>query len=88
MKADPDTILRRHVVDAKGFYPAFRGAPPARRHEPSSQEYRIYDDVPNLLTEKRRLSVHNRNPGLDVEKTELSKDILRESGHHHRTGGN
>ena len=62
VKTDPETILRRHVVDAKGFYPPFREAP-ARRHEPSSQEYRLYDNVPNRLTEQRRLSVHNWNPG-------------------------
>ena len=27
VKTDPETILKRHVVDAKGFYPAFREAP-------------------------------------------------------------
>ena len=62
VKTDPETFLRRHVVDAKGFYPAFREAP-ARRHEPSSQEYRFHDDVPKRLTEQRRLSVYNWNPG-------------------------
>ena len=62
VKTDPETILMRHVVDARGFYPAFCEAP-ARRHEPSSQEYRFYDDVPNRLTEQRRLSVYNWNPG-------------------------
>ena len=75
VKADIETILRRHVVDAKGFFPALREAP-ARRHEPSSQEYRFYDDVPNSLTEQRRLSVYNWN---DAEK-EPSKGILRENG--------
>ena len=46
VKTDPETILMRHVVDANGFYPAFREAP-ARRHEPFSQEHCSYDDVPN-----------------------------------------
>ena len=50
VESDPETILNRHVVDSKGFYPAYREAP-ARRHEPSSQEYRLHDDVPNRLTE-------------------------------------
>ena len=40
VKTDLETILRRHVVDTKGFSPALREAP-ARRHEPSSQEYRF-----------------------------------------------
>ena len=62
VKTDPETILRRHVVDAKGFYPAFCEAP-ARRHDPSFQKYRFYDEVPNRLTEQRRLSVYNWNPG-------------------------
>ena len=60
MKADPETSLRRHVVD--GLHPAFREAP-VRRHDPSSQEYRFNDEMPNRLTEQRRLSVQNWNPG-------------------------
>ena len=63
VKADPETILRRLVVDARGLYPAFREAP-VRRHDPSSQEYQFNDDVPNRLTEQRRLSVYNWKPGL------------------------
>ena len=57
VKADPETILRRHVVDAKGFFPAFREAP-ARRHEPS-HEY-------------RRLCVYNWNPGPRRGKEEIT----------------
>ena len=77
-KADPETILRRYVVDAKGFFPALREAP-ARRHEPSSQEYRFLRRCAQQLdrTEKaQRLPFGTLN--LDVEK-ELSKGILREN---------
>ena len=62
VKADPETILRRHVVDARGLYPAFREEP-ARRHDPSFQECQFNDEVPNRLTEQTRLSVQNWNPG-------------------------
>ena len=58
VKADPETILRRHVVDARGLYPAFREEP-ARRYGPSSQQCQLNDEVPNRLTEQRRLSVYN-----------------------------
>ena len=54
----PETILRRHVVDARGLYPAFREEP-ARRYGPSSQQCQLNDEVPNRLTEQRRLSVYN-----------------------------
>ena len=79
VKTDPETVLRRHVVDAKGFYPAYREAA-ARRHEPSSQEYSFYDDVPNRLTEQRRLSVYKWNLDFDVERKGMSKGILRKNG--------
>ena len=58
VKADPETILRRHVVDARGLYPAFREEP-ARRYGPSSQQCQLNDEVPNRLTERRRLSIEN-----------------------------
>ena len=58
VKADPETILRRHVVDARGLYPAFREEP-ARRYGPSSQQCQLNDEVPKRLTEQRRLSVYN-----------------------------
>ena len=63
VKADTETILRRHVVDARGLYTAFREAP-VRRHDPSSQECQVNDDVPNRLTEQRGLSVFYWKPGL------------------------
>ena len=63
MKTDPETLVRRHIVDARGLYPAFRERP-ARRHDSSLQECRLNDKVPNRLTEQRRLSVYKWNPGL------------------------
>ena len=54
VKADPETILRRHVVDAKGLYPALREASARRRNHLLGT---------NRLTEQRRLSVFNWNPG-------------------------
>ena len=62
VKPDRVTLVRRHVVDAKGLHPAFREAP-ARRHDPSLQEYRLNDKVPTRLTEQRRRSVYKWNPG-------------------------
>ena len=47
VKTDPETLLKRHVVDAKGLHPAFREAP-ARRHELSSQEYRFMMKCPTV----------------------------------------
>ena len=55
VKADPETILKRHLVDAKGANPAFREAP-ARKHSPSNEEYRFH-------TEQKRLSIYDWNPG-------------------------
>ena len=45
VKTDPQTLVRRHVVDARGLYPAFREAP-ARRHDPSLLEYRLKTRCP------------------------------------------
>ena len=61
MKSDPETILHRHIVDAKGANPAFREAP-LRKHS-SKEEYRFDADVPNRLTERKRLSIKNRYSG-------------------------
>ena len=72
VKADAETILRRHVVDARGLYPAFREEP-ARRYGPSSQQCQLNDEVPNRLTEQRRLSVYNwtmRNLSWEGERGE------------------
>ena len=50
VKTDPEAILKRHVVNAKGAKPAFREAP-VRKHSPSHEEYRFDTDVPSPLTE-------------------------------------
>ena len=62
VKADPETILKRHLVNAKSACPAFREAP-ERKHSPSHEEYRFDTDVPNRLTEQKRLSIYSWNPG-------------------------
>ena len=49
VKSDPETILKRHLVDAKGANPAFREAP-TRKHSPSNEEYRFDADVHNPLS--------------------------------------
>ena len=62
MKADFVTTRRRHTVDIKSVNAAFRGAP-ARKHSTSCQGYHFNSDMPNRLTEQKRLSVCNWNPG-------------------------
>ena len=59
--------LRRHIVDAKGTNLAFREAP-VRKHAPSKEEHRFDTDVPDRLTEQKRLSIYNWNPGPRREK--------------------
>ena len=68
VKSDPETILKRPVVDSKGIYPAYREAP-ARRHSPSSSGYHFDNNVPNRSAEQTRLSVCNWNPGPPRGKT-------------------
>ena len=62
LKTDPEVTPRRHIVDAKGANPAFREAP-AGKLSTSCQECHFNSDVPNQLTEPRRLSIFNWNPG-------------------------
>ena len=62
VKSDPETILKRPVVDSKGIYPAYREAP-ARRHSPSSSGYHFDNNVPNRSAEQTRLAVYNWNRG-------------------------
>ena len=61
VKSDPETILRRHIVDVTRAYAAFRETP-ARKHSPFCQEYHFNKDIPNRLTEQTRLSVYNWKP--------------------------
>ena len=42
--------------------PAFREAPD-REHSPTNDEYRVDANVPNRLTEHKKLSIYNWNPG-------------------------
>ena len=62
VKTDFVNTLGRHTVDVKGVNAAFRDAP-ARKHSASGQEYHFNNDMPNRLTEQKRLSVYNWNPG-------------------------
>ena len=62
VKTDFVNTLGRHTVDVKGVTAAFRDAP-ARKHSASGQEYHFNNDMPNRLTEQKRLSVYNWNPG-------------------------
>ena len=59
---DPENTLWRHSVDVKAANAAFRKAP-ARKQSPFCQEYHFNNDVPNRLTEQKRLGVNNWNPG-------------------------
>ena len=68
VKSDPETILKRHVVDSKGIYLAYREAP-ARRQSPSSSAYHFDNNMPNRSAEQTRLSVYNSNPGPRRGKT-------------------
>ena len=67
VKTDPETILRRHVDDAKGFSPAFREAP-AKRYEKMVLQHRKYSTS----------STGIQDP--DAEKNEPSKSTLRANG--------
>ena len=58
-KTDPETILRRHIVNAKGAKPAFREAP-ERKHSRSHAGYRFDTGVPSPLTELPVTSTRKR----------------------------
>ena len=81
VKADPETILKRHLVDAKGANPAFRGAL-VRKHSPPKEEYRFDADVPHRLIEQKRISIYNWNPGPRRGKGAIEKHIARKWHHH------
>ena len=58
LKTDFVTTLSRHTVHVAAFREA-----PARKHSTSCQEYHFNNDMPNRLTEQKRLSVYNWKPG-------------------------
>ena len=58
VKSDFVATLRRHTVHVKSVSAAFRDAPP-RKHSTSCQGYHFNNDIPNRLTEQKRLSVKN-----------------------------
>ena len=62
VKANPETILRRHIVDVTRAYAALHEAT-TRKHSRSCQGYHFNKDIPNRLTEQTRLSVENWNTG-------------------------
>ena len=79
MKSDFVATLKRHTVDVKSVNAAVRDAPPKRRSA-SFQGYHFNNDMPTRLTEQKRLSVYNWNPGAGVEKEVLAKNRLRRNG--------
>ena len=62
VKADPASFLKRRLVNTKSANHAFREAPDLK-HAPSNEEYRFDTEVPNRLTEQKRLSIYRWNPG-------------------------
>ena len=81
VKSDPETILHRHIVVATGANPAFREAP-LMEHS-SKEEYRFDADVPNRLTERKRLSIKNWYPGPRRGKKTHRKTYGGEVAYHH-----
>ena len=54
--------MKRHLVNVKSANPDLRESPD-RKHSPTIKEYRFDTDAPNRLTEQKRLSIYNWNPG-------------------------
>ena len=79
VKTDPENTLRRHIVDVKEANAAFRKAP-GRQLYIFCQQYYFHNNVLNRLTEQKKLSVYNWNPGPRRRKKERSKNTLRRSG--------
>ena len=75
VNADPVSILELHLVNLNSANLAFREAED-RKRSPTNKEYRYDTDLPNRLTEQKRLSIYNWNPGPDAEK-EPSKRTMR-----------
>ena len=78
VKADPASILKRHLVNAKSANPDFRESPD-RKHSPTIKEYRF--DAPNRLTEQKRLSIHHWIPGPRRGKEEATEKHIAGKWH-------
>ena len=77
VKADPASILEHPLVNENSANPAFREAPD-RKHSPTNEGYRFDTDVPNRMTEQKRLSICKWNPGPRRGKEEaIEKHIAR-----------
>ena len=61
VKADPDVILERHVVDVQKAVEEYREAA-VRRQESTTLEYFFDTNVPNRSSVQKRLSIYNWNP--------------------------
>ena len=62
VKTDPDATLVRHMVDVQKAVAEFRKAS-ERRHDTSSQAYRLHKSISNRSPVQKRLSMYNWNPG-------------------------
>ena len=74
VKSDFVTTLRRHTVDVKSVNAAFRKTP-LRTHSTSCRGYHFNNEMPNRLTEQKRLSVCSWNPGPRRGKGAIEKQI-------------
>ena len=81
VKTGLENTLRRHIVDVKGAYAAFREAP-ARKHSTSCQEYHFNNDMPNRLTEQKRLSANKLEPSA-WKRRSYRKTYCGEVARHH-----
>ena len=79
VKADPASILERYMINLNSANPAFREAKD-RKHSPTNEEYRFDTDVPNRLTEQKRLSIYNWNPGPRRGKEGAIEKHIAENG--------
>ena len=82
VKSDPETILQRHIVDAKGANPSFREAA-TRKQSPSNEEYRFDADVPNRLIEQKKAEHLQLEPTTSTWKRSHRKTHCKEAAHHH-----
>ena len=80
VKADPASVLGRPLVNVNSANPAFREAPD-KKHSPANEGYRFDTDVPNRMTEQKRLSIFKWNPGPRRGKEEAIEKHIAEKWH-------